>query len=237
MKKKNYRYILLLTSLLLALIIVNKKGIKQIAIAVFTNGVLEKKIVIVIDPGHGGNDPGKVGVDNSLEKELNLVISIKLKHMLEANDFSVILTREDDNGLYDSDSTNKKRTDLNRRIELIKNSNADLAISIHQNSFSDESIKGAQVFYHNTSEEGKTLASYIQEQLKKTLKDGNHRTIKSNNNYYMLKKSTCPLVIVECGYLSNYNEAKLLSDNDYQERVAWAIHLAVIEFINTELKN
>lgn len=226
--------ILIFTIILVVLLLINIDKLYNVYFETISKNVKPDKLVIIIDPGHGGFDPGKVGINGALEKDINLEISKKLKQLLELNDIEAILTREDDNGLYSDFDSNKKRSDLNKRIQLIKDANADFAISIHQNSFEQEAIKGAQVFYHIKSEEGKVLATYIQEQLKTTLKDGNHRNIKQNNSYYMLKKSDCPLVIVECGYLSNNMEANLLIKDEYQEKVAWAIHLAVIKYINSK---
>lgn len=192
----------------------------------------EKQLVVVIDPGHGGRDPGKVGVNKALEKDINLSIAKRLKDLLELNDIKVIMTREEDIGLYSGTEASKKTADLSKRVEIIHNSNADLAISIHQNSFTSPEIKGAQVFYHTKSEQGKQLALIVQEQLKTTMADGNHRKAKSNNDYFMLRKTQCPFIIVECGYLSNPREAALLLEEDYQEKLAWAIHLGVIQYIN-----
>jgi N-acetylmuramoyl-L-alanine amidase len=192
----------------------------------------EDRITIVIDPGHGGRDPGKVGVNDVLEKDINLSIAMKLKSLLEQNDIKVIMTRDDDKGLYSASDSYKKKADLDQRIDIIQSSSADLAISIHQNSFTQSEIKGAQVFYYTKSNEGKQLAEMIQSQLKKTIADGNHRKAKSNNSYYMLKKTEIPLVIVECGYLSNAKEAELLLKEDYQEKMAWGIHLAIMRYIN-----
>ena len=193
---------------------------------------LRKPLTIVIDPGHGGRDPGKVGVNNALEKDVNLVIAMKLKNLLEQNDIKVIMTRTEDVGLYSESDSNKKRADLNARVQMIQDSNADLAISIHQNSFTEEYVKGAQVFYHSKSPQGKLLAEILQSQIVTTIADGNHRKAKSNSNYYMLTKTDCPLVIVECGYMSNIREAALLLDDEYQEKMAYAIHLAIFRFLN-----
>jgi N-acetylmuramoyl-L-alanine amidase len=191
------------------------------------------KCTVIIDAGHGGFDPGKVGVNKALEKEINLSISLKLKSLLEQNDVHVIMTRETDEGLYQESDSNKKNTDLKKRVEIINSSDAVIAVSIHQNSFPEESSSGAQVFYHNKSPEGKILAEVLQEQIKQTIGDGNHRIAKSNESYYMLKKTECPLVIVECGFLSNWKESELLVDDDYQTRMAWAIHLGIMNYINT----
>ena len=195
-------------------------------------GIENTKITIVIDPGHGGRDPGKVGVNYALEKDINLSIALKLRDLLEQNDINVIMTRTEDEGLYSESDSNKKRADLNNRVNIINSSDAIFSISIHQNSFSQENVKGAQVFYHSESEQGGALAVMLQEQLKETIKDGNHRKAKSNTSYYMLKYTTCPLVIVECGYLSNRTEAELLLDENYQEKMAWAIHLGIMKHIN-----
>lgn len=191
-----------------------------------------KLITIVIDPGHGGRDPGKVGINNALEKDINLSIAFKLKSLLEQNDINIIMTREEDVGLYQESDPNKKRADLNNRVDLIRSSKADLAISIHQNSFTQEYVKGAQVFYYQKSAPGRQLAEMIQAQLIETIADDNHRKAKSNTSYYMLTKTECPLVIVECGYMSNIREADLLTEDDYQEKMAWGIHLAILQFVN-----
>lgn len=191
------------------------------------------KCTIVIDAGHGGFDPGKVGVNNALEKEINLAIAVKLKTLLEQNDVQVIMTRETDEGLYQESDSNKKNADLKKRVEIINSSDAVIAVSIHQNSFPQESSKGAQVFYHSKSQEGKILSEIIQEQIKESIGDGNHRVAKSNESYYMLKKTEIPLVIVECGFLSNWKEAELLVDDTYQAKMAWAIHLGIMNYINT----
>lgn len=183
----------------------------------------ENKKIVVIDPGHGGFDPGKVGVNDVLEKDINLSISKKLKEKLEAEGIEVLMTRSEDCGLYSSTDSNKKRTDMQKRVEIINTSNAAIAVSIHQNSFSQESSKGAQVFYHESSEKGKVLGETLQEVIKSEIADGNHRVAKSNDSYYMLRKTQCPLVIVECGFLSNYEEAKLLTEDEYQDKMATAI--------------
>lgn len=193
----------------------------------------KSKITIVIDAGHGGRDPGKIGIDNVLEKDINLDIAFELKELLELNDINVIMTRESDVGLYSESDSNRKAADLKKRIEIINSNDVDLAISIHQNSFTEESSHGAQVFYYSGSVEGKKLANIMQSRIKESIADDNHRVEKSNDNYYMLKKSNCPLVIIECGFLSNGREAELLKSDDYQRSMAWAIHLGVMNYLNS----
>ncbi|MHB8131746.1 MAG: N-acetylmuramoyl-L-alanine amidase [Mobilitalea sp.] len=231
---KKYFSIIFLVLICLASILTSDQTVKVMK-NIFSSGEEElerKQLIIVIDPGHGGRDPGKVGVNKSLEKDINLSVAFKLKNLLEQNDIVVVMTRDEDIGLYSETDTNKKNADLNHRVDLIQTSEADLAISIHQNSFGEEYVKGAQVFYHAQSAQGKMLAEIIQAQLIETIADGNHRKAKSNDNYYMLKKTKCPFVIVECGYMSNIKEAELLTDDEYQEKMAWGIHLAILQFIN-----
>lgn len=230
--KKKYFSVCFLALIILVRVLASNKVVVVMKSFFASDTDIKSRAVVVIDPGHGGRDPGKVGVNNALEKDINLEIAMSLKTLLEQNDIQVIMTREEDIGLYEETDRNKKTADLRKRVDLIHSSEADFAVSIHQNSFVQEQVKGAQVFYHSSSSEGKRLAEIIQEQMKKTVKDGNHRKAKSNTNYYMLKHTECPLVIVECGYLSNYNEANLLIDEDYQDKMAWAIHLGIMQYIN-----
>lgn len=190
------------------------------------------KYTVVIDPGHGGNDPGKVGVNDAYEKDINLSIALVLKEILEQNDCRVILTRDSDAGLYQAGDSNKKMADLRKRCQIIDESGADVTVSIHQNSFSHESSKGAQVFYQTTSSEGKLLADTLQHQLIASLNEENRRVAKANSDYYMLKHTKGIMVIVECGFLSNWEEAKLLTQENYQRRVAWAIALGTLQYLS-----
>lgn len=226
--KVNTFHILFFIFIFCALILLAKKGIEVIS----TNGQMKDRIVIVIDPGHGGIDPGKVGVNNQLEKDINLQIALKLKTFLEQNDIIVVMTRESDNGLYSQGDKNKKNADMKKRVEIIKNADPTIVISIHQNSFSQESSKGAQIFYHNNSAQGKVLADLIQQQIKDDLMPNNNRKPKGNTSYYILKNTTCPTVIAECGFLSNNEEARLLGEEYYQEKMAWSIHIALLKFLN-----
>ncbi|MBR4083397.1 MAG: N-acetylmuramoyl-L-alanine amidase [Lachnospiraceae bacterium] len=200
-----------------------------------TNQVVmeEPQICIVLDAGHGGDDPGKIGINGSMEKEINLAITQKVKTYLEANDIKVVLTREDDAGLYDAGTENKKVQDMKRRIAIMEEAKPLATVSIHQNSYPEEYVKGAQVFYHKDSKEGERLATLLQENLRVKLEPENHRQIKANDSYYLLKKTQIPTVIVECGFLSNSREAVLLSKEEYQDKVAWAIHMGILQFINS----
>lgn len=199
--------------------------------------VIEDKQTIIIDPGHGGVDPGKVGIDGSYEKDINLDIALKVQEILEDRGYEVILTRKTDDGLYEESDSNKKVADMKARCQIIEESQAELVVSIHQNSFSQENISGAQVFYYEHSTQGALLASKIQAAMQQMVDEGNNREIKANSTYYMLLHTPCPTVIVECGFLSNANEAKLLGTDEYQAKVAGAISQGIIDFLNEGSEN
>lgn len=196
--------------------------------------VAEKKKVVVIDSGHGGNDPGKIGVDKSLEKDINLEITKKLKAYLEASDIEVVLTRDSDQGLYKSSDSQKKIADMKNRCKIINEASPELVVSIHQNSYHQEAISGGQVFYYSKSERGKRLAEILQKRFDYVMGDANRRQAKANSNYYLLLHVKQPIVIVECGFLSNWEEAALLNSEEYQDRLAWTIHMGIMEYLNGE---
>ena len=188
---------------------------------------MSQKKVIVVDCGHGGIDPGMIGIDGLKEKEL--------KKALEDYGYQVVMTRETDTGLYDEDSQNKKAQDMQKRILLIQKVDPVLTVSIHQNSYEDPAVKGPQVFYYRDSAQGEALAKKIQEKLNENLEVERPREIKGNTTYYLLKRSPGVLNIVECGFLTNPEEAASLSSEEYQEKVAQAIADGVKEYIEETL--
>lgn len=205
---------------------------RETASYVNSGSVRVQQPCVVIDAGHGGEDPGKVGINGALEKDINLEIALLVKSYLEQNDVRVVLTRENEAGLNDADASNKKVQDMKRRIALIEEAAPVLTVSIHQNSYPEEYVHGAQVFYYNGSTAGEKLADTIQKQMVKRLDPENKRQIKANDSYYLLKKTGTPIVIVECGFLSNRAEADLLCTENYQDRVAWAIHMGILQYLN-----
>lgn len=180
------------------------------------------KALIVVDAGHGGFDPGKVGTAGTLEKDINLMIAQKLQNILEDSGYQVIMTRESDTALCDSGATRKKMEDLKNRVAIINDNKPALAVSIHQNSFS-AGTKGAQVFYYQDSEPSREFASVLQNTVKEELADGNKRVEKGDGSYYMLKKTEGVFAIIECGFLSNPTEEVMLNSDDYQQKMAEAI--------------
>lgn len=156
-----------------------------------------EEITIVVDAGHGGIDPGKIGINNALEKDINLAIALKLERNLRENGINVVMTRKDDNGLYKETDSNKKVIDMKNRLAIIEEAKPVLAVSIHQNSYPDSSVSGVQVFYYKDSAKSKEAAEIMQAQLIRTLKPKKERVAKDNSSYYLLKKTSVPIVIVE----------------------------------------
>lgn len=186
----------------------------------------KEKQVVVIDAGHGGFDSGKVGVNQALEKDLNLQIANKVKTMLEKQGIKVFMTRKDENSLAGT-----KVEDMKTRVSIINEEKPSLAVSIHQNSYTQESIHGAQVFYFTHSKEGEKSAKIMQDALLAADPE-NTRQAKANDTYYMLKKTNSPVIIVECGFLSNRAEADKLTTEEYQNALTEAICKGVQDYLS-----
>lgn len=187
------------------------------------SGNIQAGQVILVDAGHGGIDSGMVGIEGLKEKGINLEIAIKLKAVLEKRGFTVMMTREEDKGLYKDNTQNMKAQDLQNRIAMIKEYAPVLSVSIHQNSYSDPQVKGPQVFYYADSENGRNLALAIQEELNRQLSVARPREAKGNRTYYLLKRSPSVINIVECGFLTNPEEAQLLKKEEYQTKIAMSV--------------
>ncbi|EOD01027.1 N-acetylmuramoyl-L-alanine amidase CwlD [Caldisalinibacter kiritimatiensis] len=230
-KKKHLLIIpIVIIGLLIYLFIPSKKESEEPA---FFLPILDK--VIAIDPGHGGVDPGAVGHFDKNEDDINLAISLNLRRLIEQSGGIVILTREEDEGLYTEKSDTyraKKNEDLRNRRILINDSEPDVFISIHLNSFPQSRYYGAQTFYKKGCEESKKLALVIQEELKNTLDKNNNRVPQPRDSVYIIRESKAPAVLIECGFLSNPKEERLLNDPEYQEKVAWAIYSGLLRYFS-----
>jgi N-acetylmuramoyl-L-alanine amidase len=187
---------------------------------------------IVIDAGHGGIDPGKVGINDALEKDINLALALKLRDKFSQDSIRIILTRDSDTGLYSEGSTNKKAEDMQTRCKIISDASPIFTVSLHQNSYPSPEVCGAQVFYFGQSQDGKKLADMIQDSLISNVDPDNHRVAKANESYYLLKKTPTPTVIVECGFLSNPTEADLLLTDDYQNLLVDAIYNGIQNYLS-----
>lgn len=218
--------------LLLSAAVLSRRETMEVIMTAGSSTLTVNENCIVIDAGHGGDDPGKIGINGTLEKDVNLNIAHKLKILLESQGYEVIMTRETGDGLYQPGTRNMKVEDMHNRCEIITKAMPVFTVSIHQNSYPEEYVKGAQVFYYGQSKEGEALAKKIQSSLVSYLDPKNHRVEKANESYYLLKKTPTPTVIVECGFLSNSEEAELLNTEEYQEKVAWAVMMGVIQYLN-----
>ncbi|MGQ9824031.1 MAG: N-acetylmuramoyl-L-alanine amidase CwlD [Desulfotomaculales bacterium] len=191
--------------------------------------------VIVVDPGHGGVDPGAVGKNSALEKDIVLAIGQRLALFLRQGGATVLLTRETDTDLSDPELFGlyaKKRQDLARRVALANKSKADLLISIHINSYPDPRQHGAQTFYQRNVPESLRLAQAIQKELNSFLNDDRRAPL--TGDYYILRETKIPAVIVETGFLSNPREAKKLLDPAYQSKIAFCLFTGLVRYFTPE---
>ena len=232
---KKYRIELTMACLLLVCIYLLSRQAAVISVNQTERGTQKAASpMILVDAGHGGSDPGMIGVGGLEEKGINLSISLLLRDTLEKSGYSVIMTREEDKGLYDSSAANKKAQDMQRRIEMIREHMPVLSVSIHQNSYHDAGVHGPQVFYYESSVEGKKLAEAVQSSLNDLLEVDRPRKVKGNTSYYLLKRSSGTLVIVECGFLTNPEEAQKLQTKEYQEKVAAAVSEGIRTYLNAQ---
>ncbi len=228
-----FRYLLKVAwvMLLLTSIIFMRKS----AIAVFSVPI--RSAVVVIDAGHGGIDPGASGNRGVKEGEINLEIAMKLRRLIEQGGGSTVMIREDDSGLYkegESTQGTKKERDLKNRHTIINGCGADILISIHANSFPQSKYFGAQTFFLLGDEKSQRLAESIQNEAIRVLNRGNERKAKSTDSIYILKNNDMPGALVECGFLSNHEEERLLEDGHYQEKVAWSIFAGIVKYLEAE---
>ncbi|MBR1413726.1 MAG: N-acetylmuramoyl-L-alanine amidase [Bacilli bacterium] len=186
--------------------------------------------IIIIDVGHGGKDPGSI-VSNTIEKDINLTISEYLESELSRNGAIVIKTRDGDYDLSKPNAVWRKKSDFDNRIKLINNSSADMYISIHLNYLEDKSYKGPQVFYNTSNKDNESIAKIMQETMNKSL-NGDREYKRLSKTIYMFNKLDVKGVLIECGFLSNYNERNLLKSKKYQKKIAKAISDGVINYFN-----
>lgn len=191
--------------------------------------------IILIDPGHGGIDAGASG-NNAVEKEINLSVAKILQEYIETAGGVAYLTRTEDSNTADpnrSKGLSQKMSDLKERKKDIDDFNADMFISIHMNKFQQEKYRGAQVFYDGNSQESKILGEAIQQSVKDVVKDENTREAKATgDSIFVLKGNSVPSALIECGFLSNSDEARLLKTPEYQRKIAWGIYVGIIRYFS-----
>ncbi len=205
----------------------NKENTKMV------NAVPVSNKVIVIDAGHGNPDGGAVGNTGTIEADINLKIALKLQKVLEESGAVVILTRSDENGIYDNEEESigkKKVSDIKNRVKIGNKSSADIFVSIHLNKLEQKQYDGWQTFYKKSSDDGKKLAECIQNALNENMDKENNRIAKNIDNVYIIKNVEIPTTIVECGFLSNYEEEEKLKKEEYQDKLAYGIYIGIMNY-------
>ncbi len=208
-------------------------GMSRQTIPVYGNG---NGCLVVLDPGHGGEDGGAVSVTGVQEKDINLEISLRLKELLHLCGIQTMMTREDDTATYDEGCTSiaqKKASDLKNRAKMLNDLPGAILLSIHQNQFPQEKYYGAQVFYNDVSE-SKALAEQMQEALRCGLDMNNQRQCKESSGVYLMEHIQNPAVLIECGFLSNRKEEALLRAEDYQKKISCSICAGLLQNLTEE---
>ena len=230
-------------SILLAAFIISFSivAFQQIRLVSADNYRAENVPVIIIDAGHGGEDGGAVGIDGTAEKDLNLSISLKLNEILSAIGYQTRMVRTTDTSIHNADADTvreRKISDIHNRAAIMNEYENCIYVSIHQNKYSGSSIWGAQTFYSPNNEESKELAQLIQASIANNVQPDNKRVIKqSGTNIYVLYNASKPAVMVECGFVSNANELEQLKDEEYQNKMAFAISYGIINYLFSEETN
>lgn len=220
-----------------SLVLFCTQTLEAFGIVAFHADFFAKKPPIVVDAGHGGEDGGAVGVQGVVEKDINLAIAQELAQLLKENFFPVIMVRDGDYAVGDQSLptiAERKRSDIKQRVQLVEETGECLLISIHQNYFSEGQYKGAQIFYSGNRPESAVLAESIRESIVNTLQPENTRQNKeAGEEIYLLDHCLVPGVLVECGFLSNPEEAALLQEESYQKDMAKAIYNGIISYLET----
>ena len=178
-------------------------------------------------------DEGAESSAGTTEAQTNLQIALKVQNLLEQSGATVILTRSDENAIYDLDKTTlkqKKISDIRNRVKIGNDSSADIFVSIHLNKIPQEEYWGWQCFYQNGKEDSIKLATSIQNSLNESIQKDNKRVPMKLDTVYIMKHVEIPTSIVECGFLSNREEEKQLLDDEYQNRLAWGIYNGIMEY-------
>ena len=217
-----------------ALALFAAQTMRAFGVVAFHADFFEKKGTVVVDAGHGGEDGGATGVHGELEKDINLAIALELQRLLEQHQFQVVMVRDWDTDLADQNLptvAQRKRSDLRQRLRLVEESGGCVLLSIHQNFFTESQYSGAQVFYSANDPRGEALAEAIRASIVETLQPENTRQNKVGEGVYLLEQCRVPAVLVECGFLSNPEEAAALADPDYQKRMAQAIYNGLVRYL------
>ena len=224
-KKAQIYFLVISLALVIVITVVVQKPLQT------SNTDQSQQFVVVVDAGHGGVDPGGIGIKTKVkEADLNLTISKNLQQLLEAAGVRVVMTRTDENGLYGVYTKNYKKEDMAKRKAIIAQANPDVVVSVHMNRFTNKSLRGAQAFYNQNNSNGAQLAACVQEEFKSKLAESNREI--SYGDYFMVKCTSAAAIIAECGYLSNAEDEKLLCTEEYQHKVAYSIFCGIVRYLS-----
>lgn len=240
---RKLRYLALMTAVV-AVIVLVFSTLTDIPNTVFSNKESQQDDlpVIILDPGHGGIDGGCVAINGVPEKGINLAIASQVRDILSTMGYHVVMTRDKDVSIYDKGVKgvgNQKRSDMDNRLALINSYPDAVAVSIHQNQFTDPQYSGAQMFYSNTDPLSEELAQTMQKKFVANIQPDNNRETKEvGDELFLLYYSKCPMIMAECGFLSNPEESEKLQSDEYQRQVAFTIASGIVEFVenNYEVK-
>ena len=220
---------------------INNRNERNIGDAVQVSSLPVSGKVVILDAGHGTPDEGAESNNGTTEAQINLKIVLKIQELLEQSGCTVILTRSDENAIYDLDAKTlkqKKVSDIHNRVKIGNESSADIFVSIHLNKISQQQYYGWQTFYNTKNEKSKELAEQIQRNLNETMQKENNRMAMKLNTVYIMKHVEIPISIVECGFLSNPQEEKELQQDEYQNQLAWGIYNGIISYFqNIQIPN
>lgn len=228
-------YLGIVLVIIFSVLTVGSHIVDKLAVDMVSSDNFQNKTVI-IDAGHGGIDGGTSASDGTVEKNLNLQISLKINDILSSVGVKTVMTRTDDEDLSDDNASTirkKKVSDIKKRLSIINETEDAVFVSIHQNHFTQEKYSGAQVFYSKNNPQSQVLAERIRFHLITVLQPDNTREVKqSGSEIYLLHHAKVPAVMVECGFLSNYNETQLLKNEEYQQKLAFTIAMGIVDFLN-----
>lgn len=233
MKKRIICFFVFCIFLVYSFIVAGILKLKDENESIMTNSTAVTSHVIVIDAGHGKPDEGAVGLYGTTEEAINLKIALKLQALIEQSGGIVYLTRSDENGIYSADSNTIKQmkvSDIKNRVAIGNQEDVDVFISIHLNKYPESIYSGWQTFYQSDNEESLKLATCIQEGLNNSISTPNNRVPLPLKGIYIMDNVENTTVTVECGFLSNEDEAKKLQEDEYQDKLAWGLFIGIQDF-------
>lgn len=236
MRKIKWNIVFVTFTFCLCICVIGYTALKMNDTIATTSDINQNDLVLILDAGHGGLDGGCSAADGSVEKSINLNIMLSVRDLSKLFGYNVETTRDTDKSIHDKGITgikNQKISDMENRLELFNKYNNSICVSIHQNTFSDPKFNGAQMFYSNKNETSEQFATIMQQQFVDNLQPDNQREIKlCGKELYLCYYCDNPAVMVECGFLSNPEEAAKLTTTDYQKKVAFTIFTGINKFAN-----